>query len=138
MENNEFKVGNVSYRIVPIDDINERGIDFGGMADGIGEAAKLVAESVIVLKGDDSAIVKAAKVTKLAVGFVGGFLKKSGIQAKVVPVKLLEVVKAMVVIGLSEQTVWLLGVATPTGSGVTVTVAVKSLPTQPAAVGVMV
>ena len=66
------------------------------------------------------------------------FAVLSRVQAKVVPVKLLEVVNAMVVIGLSEQTVWLLGVATPTGSGVTVTVAVKSLPTQPAAVGVMV
>jgi hypothetical protein len=49
------------------------------------------------------------------------------------------VVKAIVVIATSEQTVCVAGVATPTGSGVTVTLAVKSLPTQPIElVGVMV
>ena len=62
----------------------------------------------------------------------------SRVHAKVVPVKLFEVVKAMVVIATSEHTVCEAGVATPTGSGLTVTVAVKSLPTQPPFVGVMV
>jgi hypothetical protein len=67
------------------------------------------------------------------------FAVLSRVHAKVVPVKLFEVVKAIVVIATSEQTVCVAGVATPTGSGVTVTLAVKSLPTQPIElVGVMV
>ena len=42
------------------------------------------------------------------------------------------------VIVASEHTVWLAGDGTPTGSGVTVTVAVKELPTQLAVVGIIV
>ena len=62
----------------------------------------------------------------------------SRVHENVVPAKLLLVLNAIVVIATSEQTVWVAGVATPTGSGLTVTVAVKSSPTHPPFVGVMV
>jgi hypothetical protein len=56
----------------------------------------------------------------------------------VVPLKLLLVLRTIVVIVPSEHTVCEEGVVTPTGSGVTVTVAVNALPTQPSVVGVIV
>ena len=52
---------------------------------------------------------------------------------------LLLVLSAIVVIAASEQTVCEAGVATPTGSDLTITVAVNVLPTHPAPlVGVIV
>jgi hypothetical protein len=56
----------------------------------------------------------------------------------VVPLKLLLVLRTIAVIAPSEHTVCEEGVVTPTGSGVTVTVAVNALPTQPSVVGVIV
>ena len=58
------------------------------------------------------------------------------VQAKVVPVVLL--VNAIVVIVPAEQMVWLEGVATAFGVGLTNTVAVIAVPGHPFAVGVMV
>ncbi len=60
------------------------------------------------------------------------------VHAYVVPLKLLLVLITIVVIVASEQTVCEEGVDTPTGSGLTVTVAVNALPTQPSVVGMIV
>jgi hypothetical protein len=62
------------------------------------------------------------------------------VHAYVVPTSMpLLVERTIVVIASSEHTVWLAGVATPTGSECTSTVAVNGLPAQPSAlVGVMV
>jgi hypothetical protein len=56
----------------------------------------------------------------------------------VVPPNPLLVLCTIVVIGSSEHTVCEEGVATPTGSGLTVTVAVNALPTHPSVVGLIV
>ena len=56
----------------------------------------------------------------------------SRVHAKVVPVKLLLVLNAMVVIATSEHTVCEAGVATPTGSGLTVIVTVNGSPVHEA------
>ena len=53
------------------------------------------------------------------------------VQLKVVERRPLLVVRVIVLIGTSEQTVCETGVATATGSGLTMTVAVMLLPTQP-------
>ena len=51
---------------------------------------------------------------------------------------MLLVLRTIAVIAPSEQTVCEEGVVTPTGSGLTVTVAVNALPTQPSVVGMIV
>ena len=60
------------------------------------------------------------------------------VHENVVPGRLLLVERAIAVMGTSEQSVWVAGVATATGSGLRVTVAVIGSPTQPLYVGVMV
>ncbi len=62
----------------------------------------------------------------------------SRVHAYVVIPGLLLVLSTIVVIVPSEQTVCEEGVDTPTGSGVTVTVAVNALPTHPSVVGIIV
>ena len=66
------------------------------------------------------------------------FVVLSLTQAYVVPARLLLVLNTIGVIAVLEQTVCVLGVATPTGSGLTVIVAIKVLPAQPSVVGVIV
>ena len=60
------------------------------------------------------------------------------VHAYVVPDRLLLVLKAIVVRAVLLQRVCVAGVATPTGSGCTVTVEVKELPVQPPVVGTIV